>query len=139
VGRNPEAVLDAALAGRFDIATSPALLEELPRVLAYPELQAVIGDVDEIVGLVCPDRHRGHPHRDGRDLPRPRRQPIIESAETAHADVTVTDDLDVLTLERVDQISPLTPQDFPRYPATPHLSRLRSAPTAQSNYVRTRP
>jgi hypothetical protein len=53
VGRNPEAVLDAALAGRFDIIPSPVLLEGLRRVLAHPSLQAVIGNLDEIVELVA--------------------------------------------------------------------------------------
>jgi hypothetical protein len=46
-GGPPGAVLDAALAGHFEIVTSPALLDELRRVLSYPKLQAVIGDPDD--------------------------------------------------------------------------------------------
>jgi uncharacterized protein len=52
-GGAPAAALDAALAGRFDLVTSPALLDELRRVLAYPKLQAVIGDADEFVKLLA--------------------------------------------------------------------------------------
>lgn len=44
-GGAPGAVVDAALAGQFDIVTSAPLLEELRRVLAYPKLEAVIGEV----------------------------------------------------------------------------------------------
>jgi uncharacterized protein len=52
-GGPPGAVLDAALAGHFEIVTSPALLDELRRVLAYPKLQAVIGDADELIELLA--------------------------------------------------------------------------------------
>jgi putative PIN family toxin of toxin-antitoxin system len=52
-GGTPGAVLDAALAGHFEIVTSPALLDELRRVLAYPKLQAVIGDADELIKLLA--------------------------------------------------------------------------------------
>ena len=52
-GGPPGAVLDAALAGRFEIITSPALLGELRRVLGYPKLQAVIGDADELIELLA--------------------------------------------------------------------------------------
>jgi uncharacterized protein len=52
-GGPPGAVLDAALAGHFEIVTSPALLDELRRVLSYPKLQAVIGDADELVEFLA--------------------------------------------------------------------------------------
>ena len=40
----PGAVLDAALAGYFESLNTPALLDELRRVLAYPKPQAAVGD-----------------------------------------------------------------------------------------------
>jgi uncharacterized protein len=49
----PGAVLDAALAGRFEIVTSPVLLDELRRVLAYPKLQAILGDAEELIELLA--------------------------------------------------------------------------------------
>ena len=52
-GGPPAAVLDAALDGRFELVTSPALLDELHRVLSYPKLQAVIGDSDELIELLA--------------------------------------------------------------------------------------
>ena len=53
-GGAPGEVLDAALAGHFQIVTSPALLDELRRVLTYPKLRAVIGDANELVELLAP-------------------------------------------------------------------------------------
>jgi predicted nucleic acid-binding protein len=53
VGGPPGAVLGAALAGHFEFVTSPALLDELRRVLAYPKLQAVIDDADEFVEVLA--------------------------------------------------------------------------------------
>jgi uncharacterized protein len=52
-GGPPGAVLDAAMAGHFEIVTSPALLDELRRVLSYPKLQAVVGDADELIKLLA--------------------------------------------------------------------------------------
>lgn len=49
MGGAPGAVLDAARAGRFEISTSPSLLDELRRVLTQPKLQAVTGDPDQLV------------------------------------------------------------------------------------------
>jgi len=52
-GGSPGAVLDAALAGRFEMVTSPSLLDELRRVLSYPKLQAVNGGADELTELLA--------------------------------------------------------------------------------------
>lgn len=70
-GGAPAAVLDAALAGRFDLVTSPALLDELRRVLTYPKLQALIGDVDELIELLALASTGDHPNRGGPNRPRP--------------------------------------------------------------------
>jgi putative PIN family toxin of toxin-antitoxin system len=48
----PARVLDAALAGQITPVTSPPLLTELRRVLAYPKLANVIADSTSIVNLL---------------------------------------------------------------------------------------
>lgn len=111
-GGPPGAVLDAALAGDFEIVTSPALLDELRRVLGYPKLQTVIGDAGELIELlalaaiVVTPTETVELVRDSDD------DRLIEAALAAHADVIVTGDQDLLTLERVDQTRILTPREF---------------------------
>jgi len=48
----PARVLDAVLDGRIALVTSPPLLAELRRVLAYPKLANVIADSASLVDLV---------------------------------------------------------------------------------------
>jgi predicted nucleic acid-binding protein len=86
VGRAARSRTGRRLAGHFEIVTSPALLDELRRVLSYPKLQAVIGDPDD-------DR-------------------LIEAALAANADVIVTGDQDLLTLGHIGQIQVRTPREF---------------------------
>ncbi|MEX1176870.1 MAG: putative toxin-antitoxin system toxin component, PIN family [Nitriliruptor sp.] len=62
-GGTPGAVLDAALAGQFDLITSIALLDELQRVLTYPKLQAVIGQPSGLVELITLAAIVGEPPR----------------------------------------------------------------------------
>jgi uncharacterized protein len=111
-GGAPGAVLDAALAGRFDIVTSAPLLEELRRVLAYPKLEAVIGEVDDLVELFALTAIVVEPTetvdlvRDSDD------NRLIEAARTGDADVIVTGDQDLLSLESVGQISIMPAREF---------------------------
>jgi uncharacterized protein len=111
-GGAPGAVLDAALAGRFDIVTSAPLLEELRRVLAYPKLEAVIGEVDDLVELFALTAIVVEPTetvdlvRDSDD------NRLIEAARTGGADVIVTGDQDLLSLESVGQISIMPVREF---------------------------
>jgi len=111
-GGPPGAVLDAALAGDFEIVTSPALLDELRRVLGYPKLQAVIGDADELIELVALAAIVVTPTETVELVRDPDDDRLIEAALAAHADVIVTGDQDLLTLGRVDQIKILTPREF---------------------------
>jgi uncharacterized protein len=111
-GGPPGVVLDAALAGRFEIVTSPALLDELHRVLSYPKLQTVIGDTDELVKFFALAAIVVTP-TETVDLVRdPDDNRLIEAAQAGGADVIVTGDKDLLTLEEVGQISMLTPRKF---------------------------
>lgn len=114
-GGPPGAVLDAALAGHFEIVTSPALLDELRRVLSYPKLQAVIGDGDELIELiellalaaiVVTPTEAVEIIRDPDD------NRLIEAAQAGQADIIVTGDQDLLTLMHIEQISILTPREF---------------------------
>ena len=105
-------MLDAALAGHFEIVTSPALLDELRRVLAYPKLQAVIGDADELIELLALTAIVVTPTQTVTISRDPDDDRLIEAAQTAHADVIVTGDQDLLTLGHLDQIEILTPREF---------------------------
>ena len=111
-GGPPGAVLDAALAGHFDIVTSPALLDELRRVLAYPKLQAVIGDAGEFIKLLALAAIVVAPTETVELVQDPDDDRLIEAALAAHADVIVTGDQDLLTLGHVYQIQILTPRAF---------------------------
>jgi uncharacterized protein len=111
-GGPPGTVLDAGLAGHFEIVTSPALLDELRRVLSYPKLQAVIGDADELIELLALAAIVVTP-TDTVELVRdPDDNRLIEAAQAGQADIIVTGDQDLLTLERVDRIKILTPREF---------------------------
>ena len=111
-GGAPAAVLDAALAGRFETVTSPALLDELRRVLTYPKLQAVVGEPGELVELlalsaiVVIPTHTVEVSRDPDD------DRLIEAALAGEAAVIVTGDQDLLSLQRVSQIRIMTPPEF---------------------------
>ena len=111
-GGPPGAVLDAALAGHFDIVTSPILLDELRRVLAYPKLHAVIGDADELIELLTLAAIVVTPTETVELVRDPDDDRLIEAALAAHADVIVTGDQNLLTLGHVDQIQILTPRAF---------------------------
>jgi uncharacterized protein len=111
-GGPPGAVFDAGLVRQFEIVTSPALLDELRRVLSYPKLQAVIGDTDELIkffalaAIVVTPAETVTISRDPDD------DRLIEAALAADADVIVTGDQDLLTLGHVDQVRVLTPRAF---------------------------
>jgi putative PIN family toxin of toxin-antitoxin system len=108
----PATVLEAALAGHFEIVTSPALLDELRRVLAYPKLQAVIGDADELIELLALTVIVVTPAEAVELVRDPDDNRLIEAAQAGYADVIVTGDQDLLTLGPVDQIKILTPRKF---------------------------
>lgn len=111
-GGVPVAVVDAGLAGRFDIVTSPPLLAELRRVLSYPRLATVIGDVDEIVRLISLVSRVVEP-AEALDLVRdPDDNRVLEAGLAGEADVIVTGDADLLDLGTVGGIRVLTASDL---------------------------
>ncbi|MBW3578590.1 MAG: putative toxin-antitoxin system toxin component, PIN family [Actinobacteria bacterium] len=92
----PGDVVEAAPAGRFEVVTSPALLDELRRVLAYPKLGEMFGDVDEVIELIALASRVVRPTltldlvRDADD------NRVLEAAITGSADVIVTGDANLL-------------------------------------------
>jgi uncharacterized protein len=111
-GGAPGAVLDAALAGRFDLVTSTALLDELRRVLAYPKLQAVIGQTSELVELITLAAIVVEPTETVDIVRDPDDNGLIEAALAGDADVIVSGDQDLLTLQGVGKVRIVTPRDF---------------------------
>jgi uncharacterized protein len=114
-GGPPGAVLDAALDGRYELITSPALLAELRRVLSYPKLQTVVGDADELIKLLALAEIVVTPKETVTISRDPDDDRLIEAALEADADVIVSGDQDLLTLGRIGHIQILTPRQFLEY------------------------
>jgi len=111
-GGPPGDVVEAALAGRFQIVTSPALLEELRRVLTYPKLAKMFGDANEIVELITVASQVVRPTVT-LDLVRdPDDNRVLEAAVTGSVDVIVTGDADLLVLDVVQGVRIVSPADF---------------------------
>jgi putative PIN family toxin of toxin-antitoxin system len=134
-GGPPGDVLDAGLAGHFEIVTSPTQLDELRRVLSYPKLQAVVGDADELIRLLALAAVVVTPTETVTISRDPDDDRLIEAALEADADIIVSGDQDLLTLGRVGHIEILTPREFLEYLPFGHLTRVRQTP---SNYARKR-
>lgn len=111
-GGPPGAVLDAALAGRFEIVTNSNLLDEPRRVLNLPKLQEVVGDADELVKFLALAAVLVTPTETVTISRDPDDDRLIEAALAANADVIVTSDQDLLTLGSIGQIQVLTPRVF---------------------------
>ncbi len=58
----PSRVVDLVLDGQLLLAASPALLDELERVLSYPKLAGVFRDPASIVALVREVADGAQPH-----------------------------------------------------------------------------
>ena len=103
------AVLDYARHGRFDLITSPILLEELEEVLerfveaeAAAEIRVAFGELAEIV-------EPAHVPQVSRD---PDDDHVVAAAVQGGADVIVTRDKDLLTLVSHGSVRILEPADF---------------------------
>lgn len=110
-GGTPGAVVDAALAGRFEIITSPDLLDELRRVLAYPKLRAAIGEADDLVQLLALAAIVVEPTETVDIVRDPDDNRLIEAAIAGDVDVIVTGDDDLLIV-RVQQIRIMPAREF---------------------------
>ena len=108
-------VFDAALDGRIELITSPALLAELASVLARPRLrrylsideaERFVADLAGVTSLTV-DPPPPHPAvcRDPAD------DYLVALAHSANADAVVTGDLDLLSLEEPG-LSVITPREL---------------------------
>ncbi len=125
----PAALLRAWIQGGFELVTSPRLLDELERVLAYPKIRERIGP-EEAHAFLAWFRSTADVVEDPRDAPPIRsRDPdddyLIALAEQQHA-VLVSGDMDLLELS--DRIPVLTAAGFlARFvPEPPHRARTPS-------------
>jgi len=108
----PSVIVDAVLAGELLLVSSPPLLAELERVLAYPKLARVFSDPGGIVG----------PIRSVADLVEPAStlaivadEPdnrVLEAAIEARVDAVVTGDGGLLALRDYDGIPLMSPAAF---------------------------
>jgi len=102
-----------AVAGHFLLVTSPALMEELDRVLRYPKLAvafpdpaAVVGRIQSIASMVVPGERltAAADEADNR---------VLEAAIAGRADVIVTGDRGLLAVgSAYARIQLLTPRQF---------------------------
>ena len=119
LSRDPRAlsvlVLEAALDGRIELISSPALLGELASVLARPRLRRYLSleeaerFVADLAGLTDLTADPPLPH------PAVCRDPgddyLVALAHAANAEVLVTGDVDLLSLEEPD-VPVLTPREL---------------------------
>jgi putative PIN family toxin of toxin-antitoxin system len=110
----PQEIVDAAINGNFVLLTSPALLEELGRVLSYPRLRALPQDrVQEVLALLPLVAHMVEPeekisviHRDPAD------NRVLECAAAGEASHIVSGDDHLFALKRFRGIPIMKAADF---------------------------
>ncbi|MHB8296785.1 MAG: putative toxin-antitoxin system toxin component, PIN family [Acidimicrobiales bacterium] len=108
----PSVIVDAVLAGELLMVSSPPLLDELERVLAYPKLAAVFPDPAGIVGRVRAAAEMIEP---GFTLAVVADEPdnrVLEAAVEARSDAVVTGDAGLLNLEAYDGIPIMSAMRF---------------------------
>jgi uncharacterized protein len=109
----PHEIVSLCLDHRFQLLLSPALLEELQRVLLYPKFEFSIHEVfnymallTEAAELIQPDIHLVVIEDDPSD------NRVLECALAGHADVIVSGDRHLLALEKFEAIPILRAQAF---------------------------
>lgn len=105
-------MVDAALDGNFEWVTSPALLHELRRVLAYPKLAEVLIGRPRIVELIASIAVVVDPEHHVRLARDPDDDRVIEAAVAGAADVIVTGDDDLLAIGVVNRIAIMDARRF---------------------------
>lgn len=108
----PSKVIDAVLAGELLLVSSPPLLSELKRVLAYPKLapmfpepEAIIRRIATVADLVEPTSTLAV----AADEPDKR---VLEAAAEARVDAIVTGDTGLLAIGHHDGIPIMSPSAF---------------------------
>jgi putative PIN family toxin of toxin-antitoxin system len=108
----PSVIVDAVLAGELLLVSSPALLDELDRVLRYPKLARVFRDPARIVERVRTTADVVEP---GSTLGVVADEPdnrVLEAAVEARVDAIVTGDAGLLDLASYDDIPIMSPAAF---------------------------
>jgi putative PIN family toxin of toxin-antitoxin system len=108
----PARILDAALDGRLVLVTSPPLLTELRRVLAYPKLAKVIDGAQQLVDLVEASSVVVIPTRVLAVVSDESDNRILEAALEGAADYIVSGDDHVLGLGSFQRIPVQAPGGF---------------------------
>jgi putative PIN family toxin of toxin-antitoxin system len=88
----PGAIVDAAIDGRLQLVVSPALLDELARVLRYPKLAPVFEDPGRIVTLIVAAADTVEPAEPLDVLADEPDNRILEAATAGAVDIIVTRD-----------------------------------------------
>lgn len=100
----PSVIVNAVLAGQLMLVTSPSLLAELERVLAYPKLAAVFTDPAGIVGRMRTLADLVEPSSTLAVVADEPDNRVLEAAVEARVDAIVTGDGGLLALGDYDGI-----------------------------------
>lgn len=104
----PARVLDAAVAARLTLITSPPLLDELARVLRYPKLANVFPDPEGMQALLGSVAETVHPSIRLAVVADEPDNRVLEAAVTGQAAAIVTGHDDLLDLHSFRDIPDLT-------------------------------
>jgi uncharacterized protein len=110
----PARIIEAVLAGELVLVTSPPLLAELRRVLAYPKLAEVIPDGPRLADLVEMTSVVVEPIDTFAVVADESDNRVLEAAVAASVDYMVSGDEHLLTLGSFQSIPILTPAEFVR-------------------------
>lgn len=105
-------VLDAVLDGRLVLISSPPLIAELRRVLAYPKLAAAIVEPDTLADLIQTTAVLVAPQRTITAVSDEPDNRVLEAAIEGAADCIVSGDRHLLTLGVFEGVPILTPAAF---------------------------
>lgn len=105
-------VLDAVLDGRLVLISSPPLIAELRRVLAYPKLAAAIVEPDTLADLIQTTAVLVAPQRTITAVSDEPDNRVLEAAIEGAADCIVSGDRHLLTLGIFEGVPILTPAAF---------------------------
>lgn len=111
-GSVPAQIVDRALRGEFVLCTSPPLLRELSRVMAYPKLRRIFGEPAPIVRLVEHMALVVEPSAKVNALADDPDNRLLEVADETGADFIVTGDAALLTIGHWHVTTIATPREF---------------------------
>src|SRR5262245_26191956 len=104
----PGRVLAQYRAGRFELVTSPALLEELESVLCRPHIlpliHATVEEVQAFIVALANESHVVRPLAEVNAVRDPADNRVLEAATEGRAEVIVSGDLDLTTLGEFEGI-----------------------------------